>query len=430
MKLEVAKYISSLIEKQVLKNKEIFVFGANASGSIIINDLFDRGITVTKVLDNNLKLEGTLFLEILVSKPELALVPKNESTIILIASRYYEEMKSQLEKLGYEENIHIFQVVNLNGSSDFDLSLETFNKHKMKVYEGLSVYEKLKKKYNVELVMMSPVKPNGDIYIICSYLNQYIKQNHNNDNYMFTVVGKSCELTAQLFDIPNIEVISKEENESLAALSNFFPKDIRVLNPYYNYQEVYHHLDGYKGLTFVQEIKHGLMNLPLDVKPEYPKFNNDLERLQLLYDQLGLEQGKSVIIAPYANSIPLIKSTFWEELVRNLKEKSLKVFTNCGTPTEEPIKGSERIFYEFADTVAITEYAGYVICYRSGFSEIIATSMCKKIIIYPHHIKGHSTLRVLFGMEDEIYEQEKLYQIENTFAYTSELLTEVMSYIE
>lgn len=430
MKLKISQYIDHLINNKMFDQKEVIVFGANASGSIIINQLLERGIAVSYVIDNNEQLSGTLFLEIPVLKPEELLLPKNNDVIILIASRYYEEMKAQLELMGYKENVHIFQVVNLNKQSDFNLSIETFNKHKEKIFAGYAVFESLMNKYGTDLIVMSPVRPNGDIYIICSYLNSYIQRYHQNKNYVFTVVGKSCELTAKLFNIPNIEILSEEDNENLAALSNFFPENIRVLNPYYNYQEIYHHLDGYNGLTFIQEIKHGLLNLPQGVKPEFPKFNTDYDRIEKFCQEQGVEKGKSVIIAPYANSIPLIKFTFWEELVEALKEKGFKVFTNCGIPTEEPIKGSERVFFEFADAVPVTEYAGYVICYRSGLSEIIATSKCKKIIIYPNHIKGHSTLRVLFGMEDEIYEQANLHQIVNDFSYTHELLSEVLKYIE
>ncbi|MGG2084594.1 hypothetical protein [Lysinibacillus pakistanensis] len=430
MKKDVAKFIDRLVANKFLDNKKIMVFGANASGSIIINDLLERGINVDKVLDNNPALDGSYFLEIEVIKPEKELEPFYEKTIVLIASRYYEEMKKQLESLGYSENIHIFEVVDLNRNSDFNLSEETFHKYLSLLKKGIEVYERLRNKFGADLVMMSPVKPNGDIYIICSYLNRYIQEKHNSASYVFTVVGKSCELTAKMFNVKYIELISMEDNDALVALANFYPEKIKILNPYHNYQEIYHHLDGFKGLTFVEEIKHGLLGLSKDVHPEFPNISISEERLIQICEQYGIVRGKSVIIAPYANSIPLIKASFWEELVVSLKIAGFKVFTNCGNPEEEPIKGSERIFYEFHEAVAVSEFAGTVICYRSGFSEIIASSKCRKIIIYPDHIKGLSTLRVLFGMEDAIYVQENLYQLTNTYAYTKDLLDEVLRYME
>lgn len=430
MKLQVAKYISNIIEQGKLDGKEIFVFGANASGAIIIDELLARNFTVSYILDNNKNLSGTSFLDFLVYRPEEILLEKKQNAMVFIASRYYDEMKSQLESLGYKENVHIFQVVNLNSHSDFDLSIETFEKHKQKLYEGLKVYERLKDKYDANLIMMSPVKPNGDVYIICSYLNEYIKMHHNDENYVFTVVNKSCELIAKLFNVPNVEIISEEDNNNLAKLANFYPELITVFNPYYNYQEVYHHIDGYKGINFVQEIKHGIMNLPLATLPEKPNFTSDELYLKHLFDELGLVKGKSVILAPFANSIHNLTVDFWEALVQSLKEKGLRVFTNCGTPNEQPIKGSERIFFKFADAVPVVEYAGYVISYRSGFSDIIGSSKCKKIIVYPYHIKGHSTLRVLYGMDDVIYEQGDLYEIEHQYSSTVELLEAVLSYTE
>jgi len=430
MKKEVARYIDSLCSKQLLNQKRIFIFGANASGSIIANDLLERGIAIDHILDNNLSLDGSFFLEIRVSKPEKILLPYQEQAIILIASRYYDEMKKQLELLGYVENEHIFKVVDLNRNSEFNLSTDTMNKYTSIVQKGIQVYDRLRAKYNSDLVMMSPVKPNGDIYIICSYLNHFITQKFNGNRFVFTVVGKSCELTAKMFNIDNIELISMDDNDALVALANFYPDKIRVLNPYHNFQEIYHHLDGYKGLTFVEEVKHGLLGLRKEVQPEYPNKKISEERLHEICDKYGIVEGKSIIIAPYANSIPLIRESFWEKLVISLLGKGYNVFTNCGTPDEKPINGTNRVFYEFNEAVAVSEFAGTVISYRSGFSEIIATSLCKKIIIYPDHVKGLSTIRELFGMEDAIYEQDNLYQITNTYSSTDFLLEEVLKYID
>lgn len=429
MKTEVSQYIDRLACKQELRKKRIFVFGANASGSIIINDLLERGLEVAYILDNNPLLDGSYFLEIKVMKPEKILMPYQEQSIILIASRYYNEMKKQLELLGYIENEHIFKVVDLNRNSEFNLSRETLDKHINLIQHGMLVYDRLRNKYNTNLVMMSPVKPNGDVYIICSYLNQYIEKNYSGRSYVFTVVGKSCELTAKMFKIDNIELLDMKDNDALVALANFYSDKIRVLNPYHNYQEIYHNLDGYKGLTFVEEIKHGLLGLSKEAQPEYPNTNIPHERLAEICKTYDIVKGKSVILAPHANSIPLIRESFWENLVVSLKDMGYKVFTNCGTNVEKPIKGSKRIFYEFNEAVAVSEFAGTVICYRSGFSEIIATSKCKKIIIFPDHIKGLSTIRVLFGMEDAIYEQDKLYQVTNTYINTELLLDKVLSYI-
>jgi len=430
MKKEIALFLDRLHLQKSLKDKQLFVFGANATGSIIINDLIDRELEVDGVLDNNPVMENRLFLEIKVAPPERALSPFIDHAVILIASRYYDEMKQQLEQLGYIENVHIYKVVDLNPNSDFNLSADTMNKYIHLAERGIEVYERLCQKHNTRLIVMSPVKPNGDIYMICSYLNSFIQEHYNGESYVLTVVGKSCELTAQLFNIEHIELLNKQDNDALVTLANFYPDCIRVINPYHNYQEIYHHLDGYKGLTFVDEIKHGLMGLSKHTVPQLPNTQISDERLEQLCLHYGIEQGKSVIIAPYANSIPLIKDAFWEQLVDSLKLEGYKVFTNCGTAEEVPIKGSERIFYEFEEAVAISEYAGTLISYRSGFCEIIARSKCKKIIIYPDHMKGHSSLRVLFGMEDEIYEQERLYQITNTYKYTNELLDEVIKVVK
>src|SRR5690606_29798081 len=153
-----------------------------------------------------------------------------------------------------------------------------------------------------------PVKPNGDTYMICSYLNSFIQKHYNGQSYVLTVVGKSCQLTAKLFNIENIELIDNQDNIALMTLANFYPDRIHIFSPYYKHQEVYHYLDGYKGLTFIEEIKHGLMGLSKNTEPQLPNTQISDNRLIELCKRYGVKKGNSVIIAPYANSVPLINN--------------------------------------------------------------------------------------------------------------------------
>lgn len=429
MKKKIKEFFDYLSNEYSLDDKDLYIFGANASGTIIFNELLKRGYQVNVFLDNNPLLENSYCMEKPVAKPDKMLFPINPNAMIFIASNYYEAMKLQLEQLGYKENINIFKVVHIDREVKASLA-ETEKKQALdKLYTGMEIYERLRKKYGVDIVIVSPVTPNGDTYIICSYINQFMGKDFNGQSYVLTVRTKSCELVANLFNIENLEIISKEETEALLTLSNFYPQLIRGMSPTHTSLGFCYHFDGYNGLNFVDQIKIGLMGLDKNVSPQYPNMKVTDERLSEICSHYGVVRNKSVIISPYAKSVPEIREDIWETLVEKLNYAGFKVYTNCGVADEVPIKGSEKIFFEFNEAVAICEYAGTVISYRSGFSDIIGSSKCKKIIVYPDNLRAHAPVRVLYGMEDSIYEQHQLYQLTNCSSDSSLLINDILNLI-
>lgn len=430
LSIEFHESLNRLVTAQKFDQKYIVVFGANATGSSMINYLKEQDIVVDAVIDNNPLLHLKQFLEIEVSSPENILIPFKSNAFILIASKYYEEMKLQLEFMGYKENEHIIRVVNLNKYAKFDLSEETFDEARQRVRRGLGIFQGIQRKYGESTVVMSPVRPNGDVYMMCSYLQAYIEKLKvgSAQNIVVTVIGNSCESTAELFDINHIENLSKEESSDLAAYANFNADRIKVINPYFSHLELYNYVDGYKGIRFLDVIKHGLLGLkPADAISK-PKHEHRVDIVQQVFDEYGLEENNTVILAPYANSIPQIKRDIWEKIAKKLKSKNYVVCTNCGTKEERPIKGTKPVMFSFRDAVAVTEKAGYLVAYRSGFCEIIADSSCKKIVVYPDHNIGLINLINFFGMDHEMYRQENLIQIEHSFSTSDELVEAIVEH--
>ena len=422
------KNLELLKKKNLFLDKDIIIFGANAPATVTIDFLERHNIQVKAVIDNNTLLHGKNFFDIIINSPEKILEKFKSRALILIASRYYEEMKQQVEKMGYEGDLHILQTLDLSENVSYDTSLEKFDEMSKGVNEGLAVFERIQAKYNNPTIVMAPVRPNGDVYMISSYLPSYIQENKKSskNDVILTVIGDSCEAVAKLFDIEFVEKLTIDESNNLAAYAAFLPQKIKVVGPYASHLELYPNMDGYKGLNFVDEVKYGLLGLKEKNSNVFPRNEYRKTVVKKIFEKYELEESNTVILAPYSNSIPRIKFDTWEKIANILKDKGYVVCTNCGTPFEQPIKGTKAVNFSFRDAVAVTESAGYLIAYRSGFCDIIANSKCKKVIVYPHHFAGTISLKEFYGMKGELYRPENLIEVEHNFATTEELVAEII----
>ncbi|GAA4719278.1 hypothetical protein [Brevibacillus fulvus] len=424
--------LDTLVHNKLLDKKYIILFGANKTAEVMVNHLARKGVAIGGIIDNNKRMHGKDFLNTVISFPEELLGAFRDDAAVLIASMYYHEMKLQLESMGYTEGKHIFQVMDMNHHDvNFDLSEEAFKKAEEKVRKGYEIYQKIIDRYGEVSFFMCPKKPNGDVYILCSYLKTYLNKPDKLDlqqkPILLTVIGKSAASTASMFDIDYVEALSLEDSDNLAAFAKLFPEKVITLHPYFPHFHFYSYVDGYKGLNFIDEFKYGLFGLDENDKPYKPNIVNRAEELHKLFQENRLEPGNTVILAPYVNSLAQIDWRFWEVLAEELQKEKYVVCTNC-TREETPIKGTIPLYFEFRDAIAVTEKAGYVVSYRSGFCEIIANSSCKKVVVYPDVMKRFSHVMQFFGMDEEIYRTENLIEVGNTFGAVDELVEYVMNH--
>lgn len=423
-------FLEEFISKKLYLDKKIIIFGANAPGTIIINYLEQHRVDVFGVIDNNEKVQGKLFMDIKICSPEDILKKYNNDYLIFISSRYYEEIKKQLESFGYIENKHFLKTFEFGNSIDFSLNDFVFQKHINKVYNGLEIYKKIVQKYGKKYIIIIPIDVNGDVYIVCSYIGEYVKKlGLELKDIVLTVIGQGSYKVAKLFEIPFIEQLSLEDSNNLSSIAYLLDKKIKVINPYFSHLNFFKNMDGYKDLNFVDDIKLGIMNLEESTFPFYPKFKCNEKEIDSIFDDNHLTKGNTVILAPYAYSIPQIRFVFWEKLARELSKKGYDVCTNCGSLDEKPIKGTKPIYFPFNNAVEFCNKAGYVIAYRSGFCDIIAQSNAKRIVIYPDHAIGLSELYEIFSMNDKIYNQENLYEVVHEYEKTEILLKKIIEYI-
>lgn len=375
-----------LIKVNMFENRFVVLFGVNTPGDEVINYLLENNIKVDAIIDNNHINSGKKLLEINVYTPNDLLSEYKDNLLVLICSRYYFEMRAQLEKMGYVSDKHIFKILDMNSDVEYSVKRDLFNKNSKFVLDAMTVYENIKNEYGKDVfIFLNPVKANGDVYITCRYLESYVKKN-NIKNYVLVVIGKACYNVAKLFEIGNVEIASQEEMELLVRMERFvggLKVKIKVMQPYIMYTNFLNNLDGYKGLNFNDFFKHSLFELEDTAKKRTPINLFDKKKLEKFIKEKHFIKGKTVILSPYANSLPQMSWKFWSRLTEKLNESGYKVFTNSSGKNETIIPNSEPIFFDFCDAIDILEYAGFFIGVRSGLCEILSSAKCKKIVLYP-----------------------------------------------
>lgn len=93
-------------EKELLENRKLILFGTGKESERITRKLSQKGIQASYYVDNNSKLWDTEFQQRRVYSPDILQLENKSGLFILIVSMFYEEIKNQLEQLGFEENTH------------------------------------------------------------------------------------------------------------------------------------------------------------------------------------------------------------------------------------------------------------------------------------------------------------------------------------
>ena len=227
----------------------------------------------------------------------------------------------------------------------------------------------------------------GDYYICGMYLPAYLKQRGISD-YVFLVKNTGSERkVTELFDAYQSHIVSIPSVDALSRFSEF----MRQKEPLCRSFEKSDHLSfigeqlkGYRGLSlmdFYLWYGFGFQEAPPKAAP---RFSQDIERIRSEMRKRGLLRGKTVLLSPYSTCSKdyLPPKEVWEEIAEHLKELGYTVATNC-FGKEAPVNGTVTVSIPYPDLVPFLDEAGGFIGVRSGLCDILSTSTCKKIIIYP-----------------------------------------------
>ena len=360
----------------LLKNRDIYLFGVSDNSRQIIQMLREFGIEPRNVIDNDPSKQGSYCSRLKVISFDEIQKPDKEENLYILYSAYWREMVPQLTEKGILRR----NIWRLNRKPGLLLLLL------FRACRGRAYYRALKKMYGDVPIFICPYTGTGDIYLIGTFWEEYIKRNNIND-YVFVVISKACKKVADLFEIKNIEVVKKKEYASYLIEYHLYDPDngkLKLLNDCWaqvhtNQVEWFR---GYKGLYFTDLFRKFVFELPDDIKPKHPTFKNATDKVKKVFDEHGLISKRTVILSPYSNTLSDLPTEFWEELASKLVNKGYRVATNSGGKTEPAIMGTVGVFFPLDIAPQIIEEAGVFVGVRSGFCDVISGTKAKKVILY------------------------------------------------
>lgn len=105
--------LDNLTNNNTFYGKDVYMFGSSVIANMIIHYLRVHDVKLAGILDNNSRRIGQKVFGLSIFSPEILSKSKNDNALILIASRFQEEMIKQLEDMGYIYGKHILKVIEL-----------------------------------------------------------------------------------------------------------------------------------------------------------------------------------------------------------------------------------------------------------------------------------------------------------------------------
>lgn len=381
-----------------ITQREIVIFGVGKINEQLIFVLEECQIQVKYVIDNGINWIGKKFNKIEVTTAREFLRKKRNNIFIPMVSRYYSEMKQQLENAGYTEGEDFIQLIEMEQHNIWNIMNEKELEQKLgEVAAGYEQYKLLRKSYGDEYVIwLNPAVSIGDIFLMGMYIEQYCEKK---PECAFAFCSSTQEKIARAYGIPNVILLGKQEMNNLllyAQLMEFEKVNIKLLHTGVIHYKLWSRMLTRAGIPWVDHYRE-LFGLPGTALPKNHKrdvFHADEGRQQYNF----IDKGQTVIIAPYTNTVASESILFWENLVQRLVQKGYRVYTNVAGD-ETPIKNTEALRIPIQDVQAVVEKAGYFIGMRSGICDILINADCTKIVLYSDQVFDYISVYEFYRLD-------------------------------
>ncbi len=362
--------------RENLAGRRIFLFGHCHASEVLADELLDDvdPIAIEAIFDNNEDKWGRSYRGIPIVKPYNA----GDDSIVLIVSRFYEAMARQLKELGY--NGRIEKLLEYNSFAEYSLSKDTIRGKRLREKRGGETVNRIRGKYIDAYLVFCPLNALGDVYMAMAYLPAFLKMKGiDSGRVCVCVPGRACAKVVKLFGDINVEVLPQLELE--AAIQSVIYAEDR--NAYIAHQDRPYVVKLHRAL-YLKKIpletiyRVGVYGLHVAERPMEAWNWRDYPGLS------GIRKGRAVIISPYAKSVTALPGDLWQGIVDDYRIRGYDLFTNV-SGDEEPLPGTAPLSPDICEMKSVVERAGIFIGIRSGLCDVIRTTGCKKIALYPDY---------------------------------------------
>ncbi len=358
------------------QTRSVVIFGHCNASQEMVDYLQGQNSAVTCYLDNNPQKQGEILDGIPVYPPRYIENFSKENSLVLIITKFYGEMASQLKNLGYEGEI--IQVVEFQSFQSFSLEEEVFLLKKARVEAGYQHLQELQSQFPADFLLLCPFAALGDVYWALSYLPAYC-QKQGISSCTIVVVGHGCKQVASLFGHDNIVVLHQKEMDALVQAVVFTQeKNAFIAHHDRLYTDTSLKILKETYMDFTSFYRDVIFGLPRETKAQAPSKQAPLSP----ESKERINQGNCLILAPYAHSIVEVPLSFWEKIAKEHQEKGGQVLTNVATG-QAPLMGTEALSLPLDEMISAVEWAGYFMGMRSGLCDLLTSANCAKTMVFP-----------------------------------------------
>ncbi len=375
--------IDTLQRSGMLQGLNVYAFGHTAATEQLRRRLDRDGIRLTAVLDNNPMKQGSSLGDVPIIAPE-AIIEHSEPSLVLIASRFYDEMRRQLLELGYAEE----RIIRVG-----EFSIATATAAGADSDRGEHLLERLRRAHPGRHLVLCPFGAFGDVYWALAYLPAFLAARQL-PPAVPVVVGESCRQVARLFCHERVERLTQAEMDDLVAgVVRAEASDATIAHhdrPHGDAAPVRVLDERFVAFTDVyRELVYGLSD---ETQPLTPR----REALTLASRRPpchDLAPARTVLLAPYAKSVLPVAPSFWEDTAELYASRGYTVATVVHGE-EDPVPGTVALEVEIADLLEVAEHAGTFIALRSGLCDVVHGARARKVHVSPDAYYSSSRYKV------------------------------------
>ena len=385
---EMVNCIERLAADGAFDGSAVYIFAHCEASLTLADELMTRGITPDMILDNSKEKWGIEYKGVMVGKPDHVLERDSDKAIVLIATRFYEAMRTQLLDLGFKGRI--VKVVDYNTYSEYSLTDETIARKMERVRAGKEAIDAMRNGKQDEFLVFCPFAALGDIYFCMSYLPRFMEAREVG-RAVVCVVGNACRKVAELFDIANcrVQVFSQNVLDSMVQAALYYrDENAFIAHQDRPYVVNLHNALKVKCIPLEQIYRCGIFGLSDDAVPVEPT------RWCEYGECADIPEGKAVVLSPYAKSVTAMPDELWEKIADKYLGKGYLVYTNV-VGDEKPVAGTMAISPDIAQMKSVVERAGIFIGIRSGMCDVLRTAKCRKIALFPNYNYGDTKWKAI-----------------------------------